>query len=69
MTPIIYLLVGLACFIVGGVAAFFARQALASRKLRLAEEESRRLIESARDEQKAILLEAKEAAFNIKAEA
>jgi ribonuclease Y len=63
------LLVGLACFIFGGVAAFFARQALASRKLRLAEEESRRLLENAKDEQKAILIEAKEAAFNIKAEA
>ncbi len=62
-------LVGLACLIVGGVAAFFARQALAGRKLRLAEEESRRLLENARDEQKAILLEAKEAAFNIKTEA
>ena len=62
-------LVGLACFILGGVIVFFARQLLASRKIRLAEEEVKRLLAEARDKQKAILLEAKEAAFNIKAEA
>ena len=57
MSPnIIYVLVGLACFVVGGVAAFFARQILASRKLHIAEEESRRILENAKDEQKAIEL-------------
>lgn len=42
---------------------------MASRKLRLAEEEAQRLIAEGKDRQKSILLEAKEAAFNIKAEA
>lgn len=69
MTILILSLVGLACFIFGGVIAFFARQLLASRKIRLAEEEVQRLLAEAKDKQKAILLEAKEAAFNIKAEA
>ena len=59
----------LACFIVGGVIVFFIRQVIASRKLRLAEQEAQRLIAETQDKQKAILLEAKEEAFNIKTEA
>jgi ribonuclease Y len=66
---LILLLVGLACFIFGGVIVFLTRQMIASRKLRLAEEEAKRLLAEGNEKQKAILLEAKEAAFNIKAEA
>ena len=62
-------LVGLACFVFGGVIVFLARQILASRKIRLAEGEVQRLLAEANDKQKTILLEAKEAAFNLKAEA
>ena len=63
------LIVGLACFIFGGVIAFFTRQMIASRRLRLAEEKAQKLLAEAKEKQKAALLEAKEAAFNIKAEA
>ena len=66
---IVNLIVGLACFIFGGVIAFFTRQMIASRKLRLAEKEAQRLLAESQNKQKAILLEAKEAAINIKAEA
>ncbi|TET87021.1 MAG: DUF3552 domain-containing protein, partial [Dehalococcoidia bacterium] len=66
---LILLLVGLACFIFGGVMVYFTRQMIASRKLRLAEEEAKRLLAEGKEQQKAILLEAKEAAVNIKAEA
>lgn len=48
---------------------FFTRQAIAGRKLRLAEEEAQKLVSEGNDKQKAILLEAKEAALKIKAEA
>lgn len=66
---ILNLIIGLACFIFGGVIVYFTRQMIASRKLRLAEEETKKLLAEAKEQQKAILLEAKEAAVNIKAEA
>jgi len=66
---LILLLVGLACFIFGGVIVFLTRQMIASRKLRLVEEEAKRLLAEGKEKQKVILLEAKEAAFNLKAEA
>ncbi len=68
-SSLILLFTGLGCFIFGGVIAFFARQVIASRRLRLAEQEARRISEQANDEQKRILLEAREQAFNIKTEA
>ncbi len=66
---ILNLIIGLACFIFGGVIVYFTRQMIASRKLRLAEEGTKKLLAEAKEQQKAILLEAKEAAVNIKAEA
>jgi len=42
---------------------------ITSRKLQVLKEEAQRLIDESKDKQKAILLEAKEEAFNIKAEA
>lgn len=65
----IYALVGLACFILGGVIAFFSRRVMASHRVRSAEEEAHRLEAEATEKYKSILLEAKEAAFNIKADA
>jgi len=65
----IWALVALACFVLGGVIALFSRHSIASRKLRSAEEEAQRLVAEATEKQKTVLLEAKEAAFNIKAEA
>ncbi len=64
-----YLIVGVACFILGGVIAFVTRQMIASRRLRLAEEKTQKLLAEAEEKQKVALLEAKEAALNIKAEA
>ena len=61
--------VGLACFVVGGAVVFLARQMIASRRARTAAEEAQKLIAEAQEKQKAILLEAKEAAINMKAEA
>jgi len=55
--------------VLGGVIALFSRHSIASRKLRSAEEEAQRLVAEATEKQKTVLLEAKEAAFNIKAEA
>ncbi len=66
---LILTLVGLACFVFGGLIAFFSRQMMASRRLRLAEKEAERLVAEAKESQKTMLLEAKEAAFNIKADA
>ena len=61
--------VGLACFVVGGAVVFLARQMIASRRARTAAEDAQKLIAEAQEKQKAILLEAKEAAINMKAEA
>ncbi|MCX5991829.1 MAG: ribonuclease Y [Chloroflexi bacterium] len=61
--------VGLACFVVGGAVVFLARQMIASRRARTAAEEAQKLVAEAQEKQKAILLEAKEAAINMKAEA
>ena len=66
---LIVALVGLACFVVGGAVVFLARQMIASRRARTAAEEAQKLIAEAQEKQKAILLEAKEAAINMKAEA
>jgi len=66
---LIVVLVGLACFVVGGAVVFLARQMIASRRARTAAEEAQKLIAEAQEKQKAILLEAKEAAINMKAEA
>ncbi len=66
---LILALVGLACFVVGGAVVFLARQMIASRRVRTAAEEAQKLIAEAQEKQKAILLEAKEAAINMKAEA
>ncbi len=61
-------LVGLACFIFGGVTVFLARHMIASRRVRLADEEAKKLVAEAQEKHKAALLEAKEAAINMKAE-
>ena len=66
---LIVALVGLACFVVGGAVVFLARQMIAGRRARTAAEEAQKLIAEAQEKQKAILLEAKEAAINMKAEA
>ena len=59
----------MACFVVGGVIAYFSRQMIASHRVRSAEEEAQKLVAEATEKQKSVLLEAKEEAFNIKAEA
>ena len=63
------IIVGLGCLFLGGVIAFFARGWIVGRKLRLAEEGARKLLDEAREKQKMLLLEAKEQAVNIKTEA
>lgn len=65
---LILALVGVACFVFGGAAAFLARQMIAGSRVRRAAEEAGRLVTEAQEKQKAILLEAKEAAINMKAE-
>lgn len=65
---LILALVGVGCFVFGGVAAFLARQMIAGSRVRRAAEEAGRLVTEAQEKQKAILLEAKEAAINMKAE-
>lgn len=65
LVPVI---VGLSCFFLGGLAVFLARHMIASRRVRIAEEEARKLVAEAQEKQKAALLEAKEAAINMKAE-
>jgi len=62
-------LVALACFVLGGVLVVLARHLIASRRIREAAEEAKRLVAEAQEKQKAVLLEAKEAAINMKAEA
>jgi len=62
-------LVSVFCFAAGGVIAYFSREVRANRKLRSAQEEAEKLVAEATEKQKSVLLEAKEAAFNIKAEA
>ena len=57
------------CFVGGGVVVFIARQVIASRRIRMAAEEAQRLIGEAQEKEKVILLGAKEAAVNMKAEA
>jgi len=69
LTSSLVAIISVACFVLGGVIAFFSRQIVASRKLRSAEEEARKIVAEAMEKQKSILLEAKEAAVNIKAEA
>jgi hypothetical protein len=60
--------VGLGCFVVGGIAVFLVRQMVAGRRVRMADDEAKRLIAEAQEKHKAALLEAKEAAINMKAE-
>ena len=69
MSNLIVALVALACFVLGGVVVVLARQAIASRRIREAAEEAKRIVAEAQEKQKAVLLEAKEAAINMKAEA
>ncbi len=69
MSNPIVALVALACFVLGGVVVVLARQVIASRRIREAAEEAKRLVAEAQEKQKAVLLEAKEAAINMKAEA
>ncbi len=65
-----WLIIGLAAgVLVGGGIAFIVRQWIASRRVQMAKEEAQRLIADAQEKQKAALLEAKEAAVNMKAEA
>ena len=63
------IIVGVASFIVGGAISFFARRMIASRKLRLAEEEAKKILAEAEAKRKEMLLGAKEEVFNIKATA
>ncbi len=63
---LILILVGLACFICGGVIAFFLRHQLAVRRFHKAEIEARELLSHANDESKGILLHAKEGSLEIK---
>jgi len=65
-----WLVVGLAAGLVLGVGiAFIVRQWIASRRVQMASEEAKKLVAEAQEKQKAILLESKEAAVNMKAEA
>jgi ribonuclease Y len=66
--PLLVVFVGLGCFVVGGIAAFLVRQMMAGRRVRMADDEAKRLIAEAQEKHKAALLEAKEAAINMKAE-
>ena len=66
----IWLVVGLAAGLVLGVGiALIVRQWIASRRVQAATEEAKRLVAEAQEKQKALLLESKEAAVNMKAEA
>jgi len=69
VSSLTFVLVSVFCFASGGVIAYFSRQVRANRKLHSAQEEAEGLVAEAMENQKSILLEAKEAAFNIKAEA
>jgi ribonuclease Y len=65
----ITIVVGVVCFILGGVIAFFVRQRVATKRVRTAEESARKVIVEAEEKQKAILIEAKNEALKIKTEA
>lgn len=66
----IWLVVGLAAGLFLGVGiALIVRQWITSRRVQVATEEAKRLVAEAQEKQKALLLESKEAAVNMKAEA
>ncbi|MFQ5826143.1 MAG: ribonuclease Y [Dehalococcoidia bacterium] len=69
MSVWIGILVGLGSLILGGVASFWIRGAIASRKLQSAKEAAEGLLGEANTKQKEILLEAKEEAIRIKSAA
>ena len=52
-------------FVIGGLVAFLARRALATRRIRAAEREAEALLADARTKHKEALLEAKEEAIKI----
>jgi len=56
-------------FVIGGLVAFLARRALATRRIRAAEREAEALLADARTKHKEALLEAKEEAIKIKSQA
>ncbi len=65
-----WLVIGLAAGLVIGVGiAFIVRQWIAGRRVQMASEEAKKLIAEAQEKQKAILLESKESAVNMQAEA
>jgi ribonuclease Y len=65
-----WLLIGLAAGLVIGIGiAFVVRQWIASRQVQMASEEAKKLVAEAQEKQKTLLLESKEAAVNMKAEA
>lgn len=65
-SPLVIVLVGFGCFVLGGLVLFLVRQRITSRKLRIAEEDAQKLLNEARDKQKEILLEAKEEAIKAR---
>jgi len=55
-------------FVIGGLVAFLARSALATRRIRIAEREAEALLTDARTKHKEALLEAKEEAIKVKSQ-
>ena len=66
---LVTLLVGIGSLVLGGAAAFFLRQVIASGKLRTAERGAEKLLTEATTKHKEMLLEAKEEAIRVRAAA
>jgi ribonuclease Y len=65
----IVVVIGVVCFIVGGVVAFFARQKIAAKQIHTAEESAKKILAEAQERKKSLILEARDEALKTKAEA